>query len=106
MKFAIYCYHRHCTFSSRVAGTSHDLDRDYSEELTDDVFVWGEGTESELIQQAVERLLVRKDTRAGGAGDSFEWACCRNVLDYLGADPDITYNPETRAYSVLCRDKS
>lgn len=79
----IYVFAEHHTRAGQIYG--ENLSEEYIETMGGDINLWGEGTESELMDQAHKRLAKRKDTRAGGAGDSYDWKCARNVLKYLGA---------------------
>lgn len=90
----IYIYNENCTMKGRIChGNSH------YEDLADfgDVSLWGEGTEEELIAQALESLASRYDLRAGGARDSFRWKCDREVLRYLNG-PKVEFSEEKMVY--------
>lgn len=76
----IYIYAENTTRKGTIC---HDDDMIESE--SDDIFLWGEGTEVVLVGHARLGLSERRDTRPGGAGDSFRHTCCRAVLDYFGA---------------------
>jgi len=90
----IYIYNENCTMKGRIChGNSH------YEDLADfgDVSLFGEGTDEELIAQALDELANRYDFRSGGARDSFRWRCAREVLRYLDG-PKVEYSEEERVY--------
>jgi hypothetical protein len=88
----IYIYDEHCTMKGRIyTGTDDEA------EECGDVSLFGEGTDEELITQALDDLAHRYDLRAGGAGDSFRWRCAREVLRHLGG-PAVEYSAESRAW--------
>ena len=93
----VYCKSENCVMKGQVLAT--DAGNDSADEYADDcdLFFWGEGTDEELIKQALDRLATRRDTRPGGAGDSFDWKCARNVLEYFSG-PEVEYSKEARAY--------
>jgi hypothetical protein len=89
----IYVYAENCV----QAGRTYSGD---DPENNSDVWLWGSGEPAALIQQALERLSSREDKRAGGAGDSYAWKCCRNVLALL-AGPEVEYSESARAFLPL-----
>jgi hypothetical protein len=74
----LYLYSENCVQGGKVASVDPEPD-----EISGDWFLWGNGTEAELVLQAKDRLGKRYDTRAGGAGDAFAHKCSRYVLEYL-----------------------
>lgn len=81
----IYLYQEYCTGKGQV------FDNEEASEMTDDekddfndVFLFGDGSEEELVSQAQEDLRTVFDHRAGGAGDAFRWRCARQVLAHFG----------------------
>jgi hypothetical protein len=88
----LYLYNEGCTFKGRVyRGTDEEA------EECGDVWLFGEGTDAELIALALDELAHRYDQRAGGAGDSYRWRCAREVLRYLDG-PAVEYNAEQRVW--------
>ncbi|HUX01966.1 MAG TPA: hypothetical protein VMY35_13405 [Phycisphaerae bacterium] len=83
----LYVYAEQCVRAGEIA-----TDDPEEAAALHDVFEWGHGSEEELLAQAVERLVVRQDSRPGGSGDAFAWRCARNVLDWLGTDPAEAVN--------------
>lgn len=77
----IYICSQHTTRAGRLALADADTE-------SPDVFLWGSGTDDELIGQARARLAERRDTRPGGAGDDFDWVCAQNVLAALHAEEE------------------
>lgn len=78
----IYMYAQHCVMAGRVVPTSkHDEYRAGEEDQSDDIFLYGDGTEDELIAQARAAIAATPKT----SGPTFDWRCARNVLNYLGA---------------------
>lgn len=69
----IYVYCEHATLKGRIAHVEAD------EEPSDDVFLYGEGTEEDIIKQALENLA-----RPCSAAPHFRHTCDRAVLEYLG----------------------
>jgi hypothetical protein len=61
-------------------------------ELTDDAFLWGEGTREELIQQAIDALACPP-----GGAPHFDWDCARTVLAYLDG-PKMHLDADRRAH--------
>jgi len=92
----IYTYNENCTLKGCIYSGEDAADNG-------DVALWGEGTEEELIAQALASLALRSDHRAGGAGDSFRWSKARSVLDYLGG-PEVEYDEMARAYLPVAAD--
>lgn len=88
----IYVYAQHST----VAGEVYLGD---NAESTDDAILFDEGTAEGIVYQAVERLKRRNDNHPGGNGDSYDWKCCRNVLEYLNG-PAVKFNEQTGVYDV------
>jgi hypothetical protein len=92
----IYTYNENCTLAGQVARETRDM----SEEDfvgCGDLSLWGEGTEAEMIAEALKSLATRYDNRAGGAGDTFRWKCDREVLESLGG-PAVRFDGETMTY--------
>lgn len=89
----IYIYAENTTRKGTIANVEPDDDGN----ITDDVFLWGEGDRDALISQALESLRVRRDHRAGGAADAFRWQCDRAALAYLDG-PEVEYNAERRGW--------
>lgn len=88
----IYLYSENCVRKGQVfAGTDNEA------EECGDVFQWGEGSEQELIAQAIDRLGVSYDKRPGGGEDLFPWKCARTVLAYL-AGPTVEFDEERGVY--------
>jgi len=91
----LYIYNQNCASKGEVS--ARDAETDEEREDNGDLHCWGEGTEEELIAQALDRLAHRYDNRAGGAGDDYAWTCARSVLLYLDG-PDVQYDPNRHAY--------
>lgn len=79
----IYLYQEFCDSKGKVFCSTVMTDAEKDD--FDDVFLFGDGSEEELISQAQEDLLMVSDHRPGGAGDAFRRRCARRVLAYLGA---------------------
>lgn len=75
-KTTIYVYGEHTTRKGTVA---YGVEPDDDGNVTDDVFLYGEGTEEEIVAQALESLAT-PDARA----PQFRHKCDRAVLEYLG----------------------
>ena len=93
--YRLYVKAENCTSKGTIYGADHLCD--YADDC--DCFLWGEGTREELIEQALRRLALRNDKRAGGAGDGFDWKCAQNVLDYLNG-PEVEFDQKTMAYLI------
>lgn len=82
----LYAMSEHCTQSGLILTLDQD-DREVVDAegypISDDLFLWGEGTKALLIMLARARIERRKDTRPGGSEDAFEHKCARNVIEYL-----------------------
>lgn len=91
----LYIYSENTNRKGHIAGL--DLDKD---DVNGDMRIWGEGSEESLIAQAVQRLSNRYDKRPGGAGDSYEWLCARNVLAYLDG-PEMEYSAAAGHYVAV-----
>ena len=74
----IYVYGEQCQVMRGRVWVGNDDDEP---EKNGDLFLWGEGTEEELIERA------RADETDPRSPD-FDWKCARRVLEHLGADDD------------------
>lgn len=96
----LFIYNENCTLKGRIyTGTDEEA------EECGDVSLFGEGTDEELIAQALDELAHRYDQRAGGAGDSFRWKCAREVLRHLDG-PAVEYNAERRVWLPVADESS
>ena len=90
----LYIYAENTTLKGRIYNGTGDEAAECS-----DVDLWGEGTDEQLIAQALDELQHRYDQRAGGSGDGFRWKCAREVLRHLDG-PAVEYDAATRTYKL------
>lgn len=95
----IYCKSENCVIKGSLAVVMEECDDDPYENHGD-YFLWGEGEKEELIENAIESLGTRYDTRPGGAGDSFRWKCDLNVLDFLDG-PEMRFDSRFMYYMPI-----
>ena len=81
----IYLYSENCTLKGRPFSGGDDEAAEFG-----DVFLWGEGTDEELIAQAIESL-AKPCNRA----PHFRHKCDRNVLEMLGG-PQVEPQHDSR----------
>lgn len=71
----LYVYREHCGHkAARVCRPTPD-------EVDDDIALWGEGSENQLLARAAGELARRSDMPSH---HRYRWACARNVAAYLG----------------------
>jgi hypothetical protein len=92
----VFVFAEHCPMRARVVNDPDQYLRDDGE-YSDDITLYGDGDEPELIDYALQSLATRYDRRPGGACDDYRWNCDRNVLKLLNG-PDVEYNPKTQVW--------
>lgn len=71
----IWVLAEHCTLAGKIV------------EETDDAWLWGEGTEEQLLTQAVQVLGSGRGT-GHGQTTPYQRKCARNVLQYFGVSEE------------------
>lgn len=77
---SVYLYCQHTKRAGGFAPAEIELDAD-GYPVSDDFFLWGQGTELDHIAEA-RAELERTDPRPGGVGMEFRHKCAKTVLDY------------------------